>query len=166
MKKNEAIEVTIEAPCGIGPQTGKSEEIEILSRIIGRFGGTQTYLASLFSAALMEYFANTVKDDFCPDIMADYKNEMENRRKFEFEAQSLRTQVEYRDADLDSLKEKVKAEITGKDRMIDGLTEQVAMLNRRYSEQVGETNKASAERDALSEQVRDLKVKLFDMMTK
>ena len=167
MKKiQEIIEVTIEAPCGIGSQTGKSEEIEILSRITNRFGGTQTYLASLFSAALLEYFSNTVKDDFSPDIMADYRAEMENRRKADAEAASLRTQLESRNKDYERLENMAKGELIGKNNTIKQFEAAVDDLRRRLAEKANQTSCAEQENMRLTEQVKELKVMLFDLQNK
>ena len=165
-KASEIIEVTIEAPCGINSQTGKSEEIEILNRITNRFRGTQTYLDSLFTTDLLDYFSGKVKDDFCPDIMAEYVAEQETNRTLAAELAAAKTQIECRDNDYNRLKELAKDELSGKNNMIDRLTSTVSDLQRRYAEQGSDKFAAARDRDALAEQVRDLKVMLFDLQNK
>jgi hypothetical protein len=166
MKKNESIEVTIEAPCGIGSQTGKSEEIEILSRITNRFRGTQSYLASLFTGSLLEYFEGTVKDDFTPDIMADYRCEIENRRKAEAALSSANTSNHILTQDIEKLREQARCELEYRNKKIDEYQKVIDDLRMRLAEKSNAHQCANQENIRLSEHVRDLKVKLFDIMNK
>lgn len=166
MKKTaeQSIEVTIETPTGINSQTGKSEEIEILSRITNRFRGTQSYLASLFTNNLLDYFSDAVKDDFCPDVMADYRAEMENRRKYESELSSARISNELLNKDIEKLRDQARCELEYRNKKIDEHQKVIDDLRMRLAEKSNDVQCANQEVGRLAEQVRDLKVKLFDLM--
>ena len=163
---NKTITVVIDAPCGINAQTSKSEEIDILAAITDRVRGTQTYLDSLFTDELLQFFAGKVKDDFCPNIMAEYYAEIENNRnehdallKAKGEIDSLKREKEL-NAQYDSRK------TMEQDNAITKLNITVSDLRAALSEEREQSRLNAIERDTLAETVKNLKVMLFDLQNK
>jgi hypothetical protein len=168
MKKD--ITVKIDTVNGLNSQTGKSEEIEILSLITERMAGTQTYLESLFDAALLDWFKGQVHDDFCPNIIASYYAEQETNRNLNSELQKSNLIIESMEKQIESNKDNARALLAGKDKAIEQGAEllnsrqinlaacQVALGDeRRIKEAI------TSERDELSNQVIKLKAMLFDL---
>lgn len=161
-----AVTVTIETPGGLNSQTSKCEEVSVLALITDRVRGTQTYLDSLFTDELVAFFADKVQSDFCPNIMAEYYAELENNRNLTHDLQSARTSIDLLNKDKDDLKTLAKHEIEKRDKVIE---EKNALLNVRQialAEACMQKNEFMRERDSLAEQVKSLKVMLFDLQNK
>jgi vancomycin resistance protein YoaR len=168
MKKD--ITVKIDTVNGLNSQTGKSEEIAILQEITERMAGTQTYLESLFTGDLLEWFEGKVHDDFCPNIMAEYHAELENSRNYQNELYAANTQIANLTAQIDRNKENARSMIAAKESTIADLTDrltahQVVLAKCRVALTDEQSIKAAiiSERDDLKAQIKDLKVMLFDL---
>jgi hypothetical protein len=160
------VTVTIETPGGLNSQTGKSEEVAILALITDRVRGTQTYLDSLFTGDLLDYFKGKVTDDFCPDIMAEYNAEVETNRTLTRDLQAANLRAENIDRDRAFLADGNKQNVANKDAMIDRLTFTVSEVRECLNTERYEHKLAMTERDSLAEQVTKLKVMLFDLQNR
>jgi len=165
-KRTEQITVTIEAPSGINSQTGKVEEMEILAAITNRVRGTQTYLDSLFTDELADYFNGQVKNDFCPNIMAEYYAQIETNRNQAGELARANMKIDCLEHDVERYKEAYRVSLTNRQDMIDRLSDTVNVLRVAMSNERQEFMTLKQDRDNMAEQVDKLKIKLFDLMNK
>lgn len=163
-KRTEQITVTIEAPCGINSQTGKSEEIAILAAITDRVRGTQTYLDSLFTDGLLDWFTGKVRDDFAPDMFMEYMAELETSQTIRVELQKARSEVDGLKRDKESMEWGRKCDIDKRDKMIGQKEDYILKLGKSLGEVRRDYATMKTERDTLSDTVIKLKVQLFDLM--
>jgi hypothetical protein len=166
MKKKieqNAVTVVIETPGGLNSQTGKAEEIAVLSLITDRVRGTQTYLDSLFTDGFFDYVAGKIKDDFAPDLYMEYMAEIENNRNLSADLSKARTSIDLLNKDKDDLKILAKCEIGRRDKEIENKINYIKELGVALGDARRDYITTKNERDSLADQVTALKVKLYDI---
>lgn len=155
------------------PQTAttKAEEIETLRHITVALAGTGSYLESLLSPRLLDYFAENVRNDFDPDVMSTLSNCNDLRDTMAahmnlMEGEQKRVSKEYQKR-LDEANEAIKfaqstIDMQGK-RHNDLLAER-SELNQIIHDLTEEKEALIVKAGRLEDEVVRLKAKLYDLM--
>jgi septation ring formation regulator EzrA len=143
----------------------KDEECKLLDDIAELVHG-DTYLAELFTPAMVAYEQSVIKNDFVCNLYQEYLDECK-------EAEMLKSESKKALRDYYDLKETCDLSIQNKNKFIQQMQETIDKIENRYNEQASACNEIAAEHAKLQRALSDremeicqLKAKLYDLNSK
>lgn len=94
--------IMINMPDGL---TTREEEIAVLKKLVENVG-SKSYLSSLLHPKLLEYFENTIRNDFLPNIAEQYYLAIEAQAKGEGDANIAKNELKTATTEFNRSKEK------------------------------------------------------------
>lgn len=154
----------------------KAEEIEALERFANSVG-SQTYLASLLSKKLLDWFNSRVHDDFSCDLFADYDYTTEQLatalisvKSYKAEVETLQAKLDYANQSAEDFKSVAAARVEELEKKIFTYATSVGEMTVRIEDLERElafaNARAKSEVAQKDDEIIRLKAKLYDMIEK
>jgi len=147
----------------------KAHEIAILDKLQATFEKVpNNYLPTLFSSAFVGWASNRIKDDFPLDVM-EYIQDFDKDQQIAQLTEELTAEME-RKVEVSALKEQVEQQLKNAHSAFqrdqaDWFEEKEA-LNEEIQTKTMQCINYKEQNDALMLDIRDLKVKMYDLSTK